>query len=133
MNGIHDLGGMHGLGPVVREESEPVFHEEWERRVFAVLNLTMAAGQYNVDELRHAIERMAPARYLESSYYEHWLHAAEDLLDAKGVVTHGEIARRAAEIAQRSAPEESRRPSDPERRGAASGVGVPDADRRRSE
>lgn len=102
MNGIHDLGGMHGLGPVVREEDEPVFHEEWERRVFAVLNLTMAAGQYNVDELRHAIERMAPARYLETSYYEHWLHAAEDLLDAKGVVTCEELARRAAEIMRRS-------------------------------
>lgn len=101
MNGIHDLGGMHGLGPVVREENEPVFHEDWERRVFAVLNLTMAAGQYNVDELRHAIERMEPARYLGTSYYEHWLHAAEDLLDAKGVVTREELARRMAAIASR--------------------------------
>ena len=105
MNGIHDLGGMHGLGRVVREENEPVFHEEWERRVFALLNLTMAAGQYNVDELRHAIERMAPARYLETPYYEHWLHAAEDLLDAKGVVTREELAQRAAQIAQRSSAE----------------------------
>ncbi|HYK25983.1 MAG TPA: hypothetical protein VEV18_06970 [Steroidobacteraceae bacterium] len=109
MNGIHDLGGMHGLGPVVREENEPVFHEEWERRVFAVLNLTLAAGQYNVDELRHAIERMAPARYLESAYYEHWLHAAEDLLDAKGVVTREELAQRAAEIAKGSSVAPPRR------------------------
>ncbi|MGH8218221.1 MAG: hypothetical protein ACREUT_06610 [Steroidobacteraceae bacterium] len=102
MNGIHDLGGMHGLGAVVREGNEPVFHAEWERRVFAVLNLTMAAGQYNVEELRHAIERMAPARYLESTYYEHWLHAAEDLLDAKGVVTREELAQRIAAMEQRS-------------------------------
>ena len=119
MNGIHDLGGMHGLGPVVREENEPVFHEEWERRVFAVLNLTMAAGQYNVDELRHAIERMAPARYLESPYYEHWLHAAEDLLDAKGVVTQEELARRAAENAKRSSAEPPRTGEPPPSAGSS--------------
>lgn len=100
MNGIHDLGGMHGLGPVVREESEPAFREDWERRVFAVLNLTVAAGQCNVDELRHAIERMAPEQYLGTRYYEHWLHAAEDVLEAKKVVTREELARRLAEIAR---------------------------------
>ena len=44
MNGIHDLGGMQGLGPVVREENEPVFHEDWERRIFAVLNLLSQPG-----------------------------------------------------------------------------------------
>ena len=100
MNGIHDLGGMQGLGPVVREENEPVFHEDWERHVFAVLILTIAAGQYHVDEIRHAIERMPPAEYLSSPYYEHWLHAAEDLLDKKGTVTRAELKRRMAEIAQ---------------------------------
>ncbi|MGH8150338.1 MAG: nitrile hydratase subunit beta, partial [Steroidobacteraceae bacterium] len=94
MNGIHDLGGMHGFGRVEREEDEPVFHADWERHVFALLNLTVAAGQYCVDELRHAIERMPPARYLGTSYYEHWLHAAEDLLDAKGIVTRDELERR---------------------------------------
>ena len=129
MNGIHDLGGMHGLGPVVREENEPVFHEEWERRVFAVLNLTLAAGQYNVDELRHAIERMVPAAYLESPYYEHWLHAAEDLLDAKGVVTEEELARRAAEIVKRSSAEPGRAHEPP--RAAAAPGSTPDAARKR--
>ena len=64
MNSIHDLGGMQGFGAVVREENGPVFHEDWERHVFAVLNLTIAAGQYHVDEIRHSIERMPPAEYL---------------------------------------------------------------------
>lgn len=41
MNGIHDLGGMHGFAPVEVEREEPVFHAEWEERVFA---LTLAAG-----------------------------------------------------------------------------------------
>jgi hypothetical protein len=64
VNGVHDLGGMHGFGPVVREENEPVFHEEWERRMFALQMI--ARRPYNVDELRRTIERMPPARYLAS-------------------------------------------------------------------
>ena len=28
MNGIHDMGGMHGFGPVEREDHEPVFHQQ---------------------------------------------------------------------------------------------------------
>lgn len=102
MNGIHDLGGMQGFGRVEREANEPVFHADWERHAFAVLNLTLAAGQYNVDELRHAIERMPPARYLDTTYYEHWLHASEDLLDAKHVVTREELARRMDELVRQS-------------------------------
>lgn len=101
MNSIHDLGGMHGFGPVVREESEPVFREAWEGRTFAVLNLMVAAGECNVNELRHAIEGMAPAEYLATRYYEHWLHAAEDVLDRKKVVTREELARRMTEIRRR--------------------------------
>jgi nitrile hydratase subunit beta len=101
MNGIHDLGGMQGLGPVVREENEPVFHANWERHIFALLNLTIAAGQYHVDEIRHSIEKMPPAEYLTTLYYEHWLYAAEDLLDKKGVVTHEELEQRIAELAKK--------------------------------
>ena len=100
MNGIHDLGGMHGFGPVVREKDEPVFHAEWERRTFGLLTATLALRRYNIDEFRHAIERMDPARYLESSYYEHWLHAIETLLIEKGVITEKELSARAAELAK---------------------------------
>ncbi|MGH7003454.1 MAG: hypothetical protein ACREIP_05855 [Alphaproteobacteria bacterium] len=101
MNGIHDLGGMHGLGPVVREENEPVFHSEWERRTFSVINLVMGAAQIHVDEIRHAIEKMPPAEYLTSSYYEHWIHGMEALLQEKGLVTRAELEKRMAEIAKR--------------------------------
>ncbi len=100
MNGIHDLGGMHGFGPVVREKDEPVFHAEWERRTFGLLTATLALQRYNIDEFRHAIERMDPAHYLESSYYEHWLHAIETLLIEKGVITKQELAIRVAELAK---------------------------------
>jgi nitrile hydratase len=85
MNGIHDVGGMHGLGPVVAEPDEPVFHEPWEGRTFAILNLAGATGLFNVDEVRHAIERMGPVAYLSTPYYVHWIHGIEDILAAKGV------------------------------------------------
>ena len=100
MNGIHDLGGMDGIGPIDIEQSEPVFHEEWERRVFGLFVSAFSSGHFNVDMFRHAIERMDPAHYLESSYYEHWLHALETLLTENGVLTAEELAARKAEIAK---------------------------------
>lgn len=100
MNGIHDLGGMQGFGPVVREKNEPTFHAEWERRTFGVVNLAMGAAQIHVDEIRHAIERMPPAEYLESPYYEHWIYGLEALLCERGVITRDELARRTAELAK---------------------------------
>jgi nitrile hydratase beta subunit len=103
MNGIHDLGGMHGLGPIRPEPDEPVFHEDWERRMFGLMIATFAGGQFNVDEFRHAIERMDPAHYLGSSYYEHWLTAVETLLVEKGVVSEDELAARKDELAREAA------------------------------
>jgi nitrile hydratase subunit beta len=103
MDGVHDLGGMHGFGPVVREANEPVFHADWEKRVFAI-NLALAARVRNIDEFRHAIERMPPARYLSASYYEKWLYAIESLLVEKGIATREELAsgRAAAPVAARA-------------------------------
>jgi nitrile hydratase len=92
MNGIHDLGGMHGLGPVDAEPNEPVFHHEWERRAFA---LTMAAGflgRWNIDMGRFAREQMPPAEYLATTYYEHWLYGLQRLLVEKNLVTPEELA-----------------------------------------
>jgi hypothetical protein len=96
MNGIHDLGGMHGLGPVVREENEPQFHEEWEGRAFALFASTFVFAGYTVDEFRHAIEKIDPAHYLESSYYEHWMFAFEEVLLKRGIVTRDELDARCA-------------------------------------
>ncbi len=99
MNGVHDMGGMDGFGPVVPEKNEPVFHADWERRMYALVGLAMRAAQSNIDEFRHAIERIPPARYLASSYYERWLAAAETILVEHGVVTREElIAKQDASI-----------------------------------
>lgn len=91
MNGIHDLGGMDGLGPINPEQNEPVFHDEWEKRMMGMFVCCFAGGHYNVDQFRHAIERMDPAHYLETSYYEHWLHSLETLLVENGAVTREEL------------------------------------------
>ena len=71
MNGAHDLGGMHGFGPINPEPNEPVFHHDWERRVFGMGIAGFGGGYYNSDQLRHAMERMGAVAYLSTSYYEH--------------------------------------------------------------
>jgi nitrile hydratase subunit beta len=98
MNGVHDLGGMDGFGPVVRERNEPVFHADWERQVFGMMLATLGQGLYNLDEIRHAIERMSPAHYLGSTYYEHWLAGLERILAEKGRITSAEIEARLHEL-----------------------------------
>ena len=93
MNGVHDLGGMHGFGPMEREEEEPVFHQAWEGRVFG---MTLALSLRRGPRLRYTIESMDPVDYLRSSYYEHWLVALETGAVEAGLVTREELAARAA-------------------------------------
>jgi nitrile hydratase beta subunit len=100
MDGIHDLGGMHGFGPVEREEHEPTFHAPWEAAVVAMMRASRAAGVFNIDEFRHGIERMVPAEYLRSSYYERWLDGITRLLVEKGVVGASELAQRTARFGE---------------------------------
>ncbi|TQM01804.1 SH3-like domain-containing protein [Pseudonocardia kunmingensis] len=69
MNGVFDLGGTDGLGPVVTEENEPVFRAEWEKAAFAMFAPSFRAGLFGVDQFRHGIEKMDPAEYLLSNYY----------------------------------------------------------------
>jgi nitrile hydratase beta subunit len=92
MNGAHDLGGMHGLEPIDPDPNEPVFHDEWERRVFALTLACGAHGKWNIDMSRFARESMHPADYLATSYYEHWLHGLEVLLVDSGLITDDDIA-----------------------------------------
>ncbi|HKN40424.1 MAG TPA: nitrile hydratase subunit beta [Acidimicrobiia bacterium] len=95
MNGVHDLGGTEGLGRVAptKEGEEPVFYSDWERAVFAMLVPSLLAG-INLDEFRHGIERMHPAEYLSSRYYEHWLYTMEKNLIEKGVIDAKELEER---------------------------------------
>ncbi len=91
MNGVHDLGGMHGFGPIPREDNEPVFHADWERRMYGIARLLMNARLFNLDEYRHAIERIPPPIYLGAKYYEKWAIGATGLLLEKGILKPSEL------------------------------------------
>ena len=104
MNGAHDLGGMHGFGPVEIEPNEPVFHHEWEGRVFA-LNLAAGfLGKWNIDQGRFAREQMPPAEYLATTYYEHWLFGLQKLLNDLHLVSASELTAREKDPAAPAAP-----------------------------
>ncbi len=91
MNGVHDMGGMHGFGPIPREENEPVFHAPWEGRIFGMLQ---ALGPHRVHDphgMRSALESIDPAQYLSASYYERWLLVTEKALVEKGFLSRAEL------------------------------------------
>jgi nitrile hydratase len=90
MDGVHDMGGVQGYGPVVIEPNEPVFHTDWERRA-ARLMMSAAASGVLEGLFRHAIERMDPGWYIESPYYEHWLTAAVTGFVERGLITQDEL------------------------------------------
>ncbi len=97
MNGVHDMGGLQDMGPVQRENDEPVFHAVWEGRIFAINAALGAMGKWNLDAWRHQIELLAPADYLRMTYYERWLRINEQLLVKHGLVTAEELATGTAE------------------------------------
>ena len=91
MDGVHDMGGMHGFGRVVETGGELAYHERWEPRVFAIQMLVgverLGAGPGG----RSAREEMDPAAYLAASYYERWLYSAEQRLLRKGTIAPGDV------------------------------------------
>lgn len=91
MNGAHDMGGMHGFGPVRPEPNEPWFHAEWEKRAFALTVAMGAAGEWSIDMARQARETQNPADYLRQSYYQIWLSGLERLLRERGFVSEAEM------------------------------------------
>ncbi len=100
MDGVHDMGGMHGFGAIEFEENEPVFHDDWERRIFALTMACFPVGQWPLDKVRHTIEKMPPAQYLGAAYYEKWADCLERMLLERNILTEAEIAARRAELAE---------------------------------
>ncbi len=96
MNGIHDLGGMHGFGDVTVERDEPVFHGRWEGRVLGMVYQMVGFGWLNIDAFRHGIERTPPVDYLRLGYYGRWLASLERVLVERGVLAPREVDARCA-------------------------------------
>ena len=92
MNGVHDMGGMHGFGPVLPETGTEKFHAPWERRALGLTLAMGATGAWNLDQARRARESLPAARYLAASYYEIWIRGMESLLLERGLVSAEELA-----------------------------------------
>ena len=93
MDGVHDLGGKQGFGPVRYASSRTAFKAAWEPRANALYSLGVRLGLINMDEYRHAIERMEPRHYLSASYYERSLTGFATLCLEKGIVSQEELER----------------------------------------
>ena len=81
-NSVHDMGGMHGFGEISREENEPVFHAEWERKIFGMMMTSLGPFQVNLDNVRSRMESVPPTTYLKLGYYDKWLITLEELAGA---------------------------------------------------
>ncbi len=94
MDGIHDLGGKHGFGPVhPTGDEEPAFHAPWEARLLAIVRaLTRPAG-WSRDLFRAHRECIEPVRYLTRPYFDQWCSAYGAMLVASGIATVDELAR----------------------------------------
>lgn len=92
MNGIHDMGGMHGFGPVEPEPNEPPFHSRWEARALAMNRAMSYTKVWTIDRSRAVIEEMPPRDYLTMTYYEKWALRLEKLLIEHDLVGADEIA-----------------------------------------
>jgi len=113
MDGIHDLGGQEGFGKVRFEKEAKVFHEEWEIKANALYSLAVKSGIFNMDEYRHAIERMEPRHYLSASYYERSLTSLAALCVEKGIVSQQELERLAGGIYPLALPSAKGRSNNP--------------------
>jgi nitrile hydratase len=96
MNGIHDLGGIDGMGPVGPTGWEPPYHAAWEKAAWALFPFAARAGMFGLDEFRRHLEKMHPLHYLTAFYYEHWVEAVERIGTEKAYWTRGELDKRTA-------------------------------------
>jgi nitrile hydratase beta subunit len=104
MDGVHDLGGRQGFGRIRYTLDAPAFHAEWEVQANSLYAFAVRSGMFNMDEYRHAIERMDPRHYLTASYYERSLTGLLTLCVEKGVVSRDELEKRAGGTVPLSSP-----------------------------
>jgi nitrile hydratase subunit beta len=104
VDGVHDMGGMHGFGPVVPDGA--VFHADWEPRLFALTRVARLAG-ITAGHSRAVIESMPPDEYLAASYYERWLWGLERRVEMAGSVTPEDVEAALPRVAADGMPARS--------------------------
>jgi nitrile hydratase len=96
MDTVHDMGGMHGFGPVDVTDAG-AFHEAWEKRVPGIRVAMRIAGRGG-GELRSYIESIPAATYLSSRYYERWALGLSAIVVDSGLLREEDIAARVEEL-----------------------------------
>lgn len=91
MDGIHDVGGKLGFGPVKTNDNEPAFHAPWEGRMYGISRMIGGLGDLNLDKFRHTRELEDPVEYLTRGYYDQWYKAYACMLVGSGIVTMEEL------------------------------------------
>jgi nitrile hydratase beta subunit len=121
---IADMGGMQGMGRVeLSPPDDPPFHEDWERKAFAMALLSMRVSGTNLDSFRHALNRQHPLDYLLDGYYGRWLNCAENLLTDSSIIAPGAVEARARKLAGEEGVEEppAPEPNKPDYKPTAAG------------
>ncbi|MEL7254800.1 MAG: nitrile hydratase subunit beta [Pseudomonadota bacterium] len=90
MDGVHDLGGKHGFGPVPVTTDDPAFPEPWEGRAYGMVQSVGDPGS-TIDWFRHIVELMPPAAYLAEPYFQKWQYVQIIELIQAGKLTMEEV------------------------------------------
>lgn len=96
MDGIHDLGGRQGFGPVDRSHEDEPYHGDDDARAYGVSMSLRATRPFSIDWFRHVRELIDPVDYLTRPYFDSWLQTALALsIDAGDVEMAEAISARA--------------------------------------
>jgi nitrile hydratase len=101
MDGVHDLGGREGFGPILDRRDDRPFHADWEMRAFGIKQASAAATSWTIDWFRHCRELAVPVDYLTRPYFDQWITTLAAQLIAEGYLTFDEIKRGASAFARK--------------------------------
>ena len=94
-----DIAEMAGAYALPRKSGELVFHNEWERRAFAIAVSLAEQGQFDWSEFQQQLiasiaeaERADPQKP-SRGYYESWLESLEAVLHRKRLLSEATTAR----------------------------------------
>jgi len=93
MDGMHDIGGVQGFGPIAVGDDGPPFHHPWEARMMAISEAVTNDPGWTIDWWRHVRELITPYDYLTRPYFDQWMQVFAALLIDSGLATVGEVAR----------------------------------------
>ena len=91
MDGVHDLGGREGFGPIVDKADDKPFHADWEMRAFGMKQASASATSWTIDWFRYCRELTGPVDYLTRPYFDQWLTTLAAQLIDEGYLTLDEV------------------------------------------